>query len=83
MNKAIQNINNLTLIQVVKIWESLLEHGTICSPPYQPLRASLVTAGKESACKEGDPVLISGSGRSPGEGIGYRLEYSFPWWLSW
>ena len=38
-----QNTNNLTLIQVVKIWESLLENGTICSPPYQLLGASLVT----------------------------------------
>ena len=38
-----QNTNNLTLIQVVKIWESLLENGTICSPPYQPLGVSLVT----------------------------------------
>ena len=43
MNKAMQNTNNLTLIQVVKIWESLLENGTICSPPYQLLGASLVT----------------------------------------
>ena len=27
--------------------------------------------GKESACNAGDPGLIPGSGRSPGEGIGY------------
>ena len=27
--------------------------------------------GKESACNAGDPGLISGLGRSPGEGIGY------------
>ena len=35
------------------------------------------SAGKESACSAGDPGLISGSGRSPGEGIGYPLQY--PW----
>ena len=31
---------------------------------------------KESACSEGDPGPISGSGRSPGEGNGNALEYS-------
>ena len=33
--------------------------------------------GKESACNEGDPDLIPGSGRSAGEGIGYPLQYSW------
>ena len=32
--------------------------------------------GKESACNEGDPGLTPGSGRSPGEGNGYPLQYS-------
>ena len=32
--------------------------------------------GKESACNEGDPGLISGSGKSPGEGNGNPLHYS-------
>ena len=31
---------------------------------------------KESACNAGDPVLIPGSGRSPGEGYGSPLQYS-------
>ena len=31
------------------------------------------SAGKESACSAGDPGSIPGSGRSPGEGIGYPL----------
>ena len=31
------------------------------------------SVGKESACNEGDPSSIPGSGRSPGEGIGYPL----------
>ena len=34
------------------------------------------SAGKESACNAGDPGSIPGSGRSPGEGIGYPLQYS-------
>ena len=34
------------------------------------------SAGKESACKAGDPSLIPGSGKSSGEGIGYPLQYS-------
>ena len=29
-----------------------------------------ISAGKESACDAGDPGLIPGLGRSPGEGIG-------------
>ena len=32
--------------------------------------------GKESACNAGDPGLISGLGRSYGEGKGYPLQYS-------
>ena len=37
------------------------------------------SAGKESVCNAGDPGLIPGSGRSPGEGLGYSLPYS---WVS-
>ena len=32
--------------------------------------------GKESACNAGDPGLIPGSGRSPGEGTGNPDQYS-------
>ena len=35
------------------------------------------SAGKESACNAGDPGSIPGSGRSPGEGVGYPLQYSW------
>ena len=35
------------------------------------------SAGKESACNTGDTSLIPGSGRYPGEGIGYQLLYSW------
>ena len=34
------------------------------------------SAGKESTCSTGDPGSIPGLGRSPGEGIGYPLQYS-------
>ena len=40
------------------------------------------SAGKESACNEGDLGLIPGLGRYPGEGKGYPLQYSClenPW----
>ena len=33
------------------------------------------SAGKESACSVGDPALIPGLGRSPGEVISYPLQY--------
>ena len=32
--------------------------------------------GKESACNAGDPDLIHGLGRSPGEGNGHPPQYS-------
>ena len=35
------------------------------------------SAGKESTFNAGDPGSIPGSGRSPGEGIGYPLKYSW------
>ena len=34
------------------------------------------SVGKESACSAGDPGSILGSGRSPGEGTGYPLQFS-------
>ena len=42
------------------------------------------SVGKESACNAGDPGLIPGSGRSPGEGLGYHCSIlELPRWLSW
>ena len=35
------------------------------------------SVGKESACNAEDPGLIPGSGRSPGEGNGNPLQYSW------
>ena len=36
------------------------------------------SVGKESSCNAGDPGSIPELGRSPGEGIGYPLQYSWP-----
>ena len=35
------------------------------------------SAGKESTFNSGDPSSIPGSGRSPREGTGYPLQYSW------
>ena len=35
------------------------------------------SVGKESACNAGDSGSIPGQGRSPGERIGYPLQYSW------
>ena len=51
--------------------------------PSHPLTPSSLSAlnlfqhqGNESACSGGDLGSIAGSGRSPGEGNGYPLQYS-------
>ena len=38
---------------------------------------SCSSADKETACNAGDPGLIPELRRSPGEGIGYPLQYSW------
>ena len=43
----------------------------------QSKRASLVAQLKESTCNAGDPSSTLGLGRSPKEGIGYPLQYSW------
>ena len=35
------------------------------------------SVSKESTCNAGDSSFIPGSGRSPGEGVGYPLQYSW------
>ena len=44
--------------------------------PQVKLGSSDSSVGKESTCNEADPGSIPESGRSPGEGIGYPLQYS-------
>ena len=54
---------------------------TACVPSssvvWEKFQKLSLIGGKESACNAGDPGLISGSGRSTGEGIGYPLQYSW------
>ena len=56
-----------------RVW-TLLRHLALCR-----VRNGLPgsSAGKESACIVGDPSSSPGSGRSPGEGIGYPLQFSW------
>ena len=62
-------------------WYALSSLGEFCLLFVYPYKTSGVftvsSVGKESACKVGDPGSIPGSGRSPGEGIGYPLQYSW------
>ena len=37
----------------------------------------MISVGKESTCNRGDPGSVPWLGRSPGEGIGYPLQYSW------
>ena len=45
--------------------------------PVSPISPPDNSVGKESTCNAGDPGSIPGLGRSPGEGIGYPLQYSW------
>ena len=67
-NSVIKN-TTLELLLLNALWWSNWE-GNLKSFPGS-------SAGKESACNEGDPGSIPGSGRSHGEGIGYLLQYSW------
>ena len=60
----------LMQINIEKIISKILT--TICI--FKSFPGSL--AGKESTCNSGDTSSIPGSGRFPGEGIGYPLQYS-------
>ena len=48
--------------------------GKLAASKWTPPHSSV---GKESAYNAGEPGSIPGSGRSPGEGIGYELQYSW------
>ena len=62
----------------------ILMYVCVCIYIYIYLKLILYTGfpggsdGEESTCNAGDPGLILGSGRSPGEGNGYQLQYSCP-----
>ena len=52
-------------------------YSRLASKYYFTSEASLVAQTVESACSAGDPGSVPGSGRSPGEGNGNPLWYSW------
>ena len=67
-----------TYIIFSKLYKSGVNNWSVmnCIPLEQHLGFSGSSAGKESACNGGNPGLILGLGRSPGEGNGYPLQCS-------
>ena len=67
------------------VFTGLCENWNLKLKQAKPLEGfSGSSTGKESTCNAGNPGLIPGLGRSPGEGIGYPLQYSWAsLWLSW
>ena len=57
--------------------KSALKIQTTCKIIIICMGFSHSSAGKESTCNAGDPSSIPASGRSPEEGIGYPLQYSW------
>ena len=54
------------------------QHALICTVWFMTLQGIPgSSAGEESACNAGDPGSIPGLGRSPEEGIGHPLQYSW------
>ena len=65
------NINSNTVFKSTDFrWSS----AWVWNPFLQNMGFSHGSVGKEPACNAGDPGSIPGSGRSPGEGIGYPLQ---------
>ena len=60
--RLLESITDSMDMNLSTLWEALCPRGS---------------GGKESACNAGDPGLIPGSGRSPEEGNGNPLQYSF------
>ena len=58
-------------------FENLILHYTLLLALSSVMGFPDSSVGKESACNSGDPCLIPGLGRSPGEGKGYPLPYSW------
>ena len=60
---------------VISMWSNLFTSSK--SAPYLILGFPERSVGKQLICDAGDPSSIPGLGRSPGEGIGYPLQYSW------
>ena len=87
-------------IDCLQPWTCSEEDFLISSSPHRTSQGKFFVPGHslglpwwlrmQSACNAGDPGLIPGSGRSPGEGNGYPLQYSclenskdrWAWWAT-
>ena len=69
-----QLVKNLSAMQETPVREDHWRRDTLPTTVF--LGFSCGSAGIESACNAGDLGWIPGSGRSPGEGKGYPLQYS-------
>ena len=68
----------LNLVEHVGLWVVVvLMSGWDLTRPSVNWPSLHSSVGKESACNAGHSDSIPGSGRSPGEGIGYPLQYSW------
>ena len=67
-------INKYTLH--TQFYKQIYPHINLRTTFTQPLGFPGGSDGTESACNAGDPGLIPGSWRAPGEGNGYPLQYS-------
>ena len=65
------NQHQVSRVITICIWNHMYLEGSLASPV-----AHMVKKKKKSACNEGDPCSVPGSGRSPGEGHGNPLQFS-------
>ena len=72
---GLENSMDCIVHGVTKSWTRMSDFHFTCSMWGFPSSS----AGKESACNAEEPCSFPGSGRSPGEGIGYSLQKS---WIS-
>ena len=68
--------STITLCECVSYRISIWNEWILAHLTYSPSFPGS-SAGTEPTCNEGDPSLILGPGRYPGEGIGYPFQYSW------
>ena len=74
---AKQTFHLLSCISAVDMYFQYLDQKAAAMLKPDPLGFPDSSVGKTSACNSGDPGSIPGLERSPGEGIGYPLQYSW------
>ena len=76
INLSLHGKSHINMCPKLKLrnWVCLHQNNFTVTVDGQEVHSSV---GKESTCNAGDPGLIPGSGRSPGEGIGSPLQYSW------